>query len=240
MPRMDLAVRRQCRRWESRQFKQLPDKGAQVIHLPLRRRRLVKITDQTNPNARPIQLLARQMAALNLLSPSLPNKNFSIIHPSPVSDQKVVRQAVLHVPLFTMKLIDPLGGSLPCSAMMNHNVFPRALHTNGIELLAHFSVERRRSCCPRRNLFSNASSLACGIFSRENPGATVRKKHQQRHRYKDTPQLHSRSRTHSRDCDISKNQTAGDRTSRRKLCPQKRACGSFEDEKQAVIGGERR
>jgi hypothetical protein len=82
------------------------DESLKAFHLEIRRRLGLEVPHKANPDARHIQLFAREMSALNLFFPAVANVNLSVPHSPPIPYQEVIGHAIFHMPLFAMKSID--------------------------------------------------------------------------------------------------------------------------------------
>src|SRR5688572_29815886 len=167
--RMDGAMRGERRTREAGLLNEFAQKRFQAFHLPRGGPFLLEVADQANPDAGHVELLARQMSALDLFFPPVADGNLAVAHAASVPDEKMIRHAIFHVALLAMETIDPArcGGSR--GGVMNHNVLPGAAYRNGAELFVGFGSERRSRPCDRRlglGGFSCRVHRACG----KNPG----------------------------------------------------------------------
>ena len=89
---------------------------------------ILKISDQADADTFFVQRFTGQVPAFNLSLPTVSDFDFSIRHPSPVADDKMVGQSVLHAPFFLVINIHRLRASVARGAMVNHNITPFALH----------------------------------------------------------------------------------------------------------------
>jgi hypothetical protein len=106
--------------------------GPQVIHQFLKSQhlfqrgpRLFEVPNETDANPDLVDLLAMNVAALDLPEPARANFNFSIAGINSVADHKVIRQAVLH-PTLPMRTTVDGGIALSNGAVMRHNPLPPA------------------------------------------------------------------------------------------------------------------
>jgi len=98
----------------------------------------VEIADQTNAERDVVQIIAVNMAAINLPAPAISHFDLAIAGRSAVADHEMIGEPVLHPPKMSMVIIERSGVSLTRSAVVNHNVLPAtAVNWRAIDQRAH-------------------------------------------------------------------------------------------------------
>lgn len=88
---------------------------------------MVEITDQADSESYVIQVVAMNMASINLSPPARAHLDLPVARGGPVSNDKLVGQAVRHLAHVGVIIFEGLGIALPGSAVVNHNVTPAGL-----------------------------------------------------------------------------------------------------------------
>ena len=96
--------------------------------MPARRLIPVEIADQTNAKGDVIQVIAVDMAAINLASPTIANFYFTISCRSPISDDEMVSKTVLHAADVAVVIIKNPCAPLSSPAVVHDNELPPAPH----------------------------------------------------------------------------------------------------------------
>jgi len=97
----------------------------------------IEIADQANTNSDIIQIIAVDVTAGHLLDPSVANFDLTIPGRRTVADDKMVGQPVWHFAHVAMIVVKDPSVSLPCSAIVNDDIFPPvAGHSRIVDCLA--------------------------------------------------------------------------------------------------------
>jgi len=98
----------------------------------------IEIANETNSESDVVQIVAVDVAAVDLASPTVSDFNLSISGRSPVADHEMVSESVLHPSKMAVVIIKGGGVSLTSSAVMNHDVLPAAPgHWSAVDLSAN-------------------------------------------------------------------------------------------------------
>ena len=84
----------------------------------------VKIADQTNAQRNVVQIVAVNVAAINLPSPTIPYLHLAVAGRRAVADHEMVSEPILHSPEMSMVIIKRSRVALTRSAVMHHDVLP--------------------------------------------------------------------------------------------------------------------
>jgi len=107
--------------------------------IELRSRRLIaiKIADQTNSQRDVVEIVAVHMAAIDLPPPAIAHLDLPVAGGSPVADDELVGETVLHPPDMAMVVIKDTGVALARAAVVDHDELPAAaLHRRVIDFRA--------------------------------------------------------------------------------------------------------
>jgi len=111
----------------------------------LRPRRLVaiEIAHQTDAERNVVQVIAVDMAAVDLTAPAVSNFDLAIAGRCPVADHKVISEPILHSPDMSMIIIECPRVALAGATVMNDNKLPTApLHWCSADLHRRLSPFR--------------------------------------------------------------------------------------------------
>ena len=86
----------------------------------------IEISHQTNSQSNVVQIIAVNVAAIDLPSPTVPHFNLTVPGGCAVADYEMVSQPVLHSSKMTMVIIESGSVSLTSAAVMDHDVLPTA------------------------------------------------------------------------------------------------------------------
>src|SRR5690348_4498082 len=96
--------------------------------LQLRARGLItiKIAHQANTERDVVQIIAVDVASVDLASPSVAHFDLAITRRCSVADNEMVREAILHAPHVPVIVVEYAGVSLPGTAIMHYDELPSA------------------------------------------------------------------------------------------------------------------
>ena len=98
----------------------------------------IEIAHQTNPKRDVVQVVAVDVSALNLPAPAIAHFDFSVASGSPISDDEVISQPVLHSANVTMVVIEDARASLPRAAIVDDDELPSPpQHRRAINLISN-------------------------------------------------------------------------------------------------------
>ena len=123
---VDLLMRLHVARRKLAAFQQSFRQYFEALHLPGRGFVFVEIPDQADANGDLVLRFAVEMATGELFAPAIAHSNFTIAHAVAIADEKVIRQAVLHVPLLPVVAVNRFQITPVRAAVMNHDVSPPA------------------------------------------------------------------------------------------------------------------
>jgi len=119
----------------------LPEISNQFLAaIKLRPRRLVavEIAHQTNAERDVVQIIAVDMAAIDLPAPAIADFDLAVAGRCSVADDKMISESVLHPPKMSMVIIERGGVSLPRAAVVDDDVLPAAARDRGaIDLITN-------------------------------------------------------------------------------------------------------
>ena len=84
----------------------------------------IKIADQTNPERDVVQVIAVNMAAVDLPAPTIADFDLPVPGRSSIADDKVVSEPVLHPAKMSMVVIERSGIALTRAAIVHNDVLP--------------------------------------------------------------------------------------------------------------------
>ena len=84
----------------------------------------IEITDQTNAERDVVEVIAVDVAAVDLPAPAVADFNLAVAGGSAVADYEMISEPVFHSPDTPVVIIEHLGVSLPASAIVHDNEFP--------------------------------------------------------------------------------------------------------------------
>jgi hypothetical protein len=124
-----------------------PDTFAQVIGQFLQRFVLrpgwpgtVEIPDQADTERNVVQIIAMDVAAIDLTGPAASNFNLAVSGGASVTDHKMICQAIPHLSSISMVIIKNLRIPLSSSAVVHHDVTPAAfLHRSTVNCVKNRS-----------------------------------------------------------------------------------------------------
>ena len=94
----------------------------------------IEIANQTYSQGDVVQIIAVDVAAIDLPPPAVAHLDLPIASRSSVANDKLVREAVLHPPDVAMVVIKNASIALPSPAVVDHNELPAAtLHRRAID-----------------------------------------------------------------------------------------------------------
>ena len=105
---------------------QVADEFVERGELGLCGRLAIQVTDKANSDCDIIEVVARHVAAVNLPCPARTDFYLAVAGRTPVADDKVIGEAVLHPADPAMIPIENAGISLPGAAVMNNDILPPA------------------------------------------------------------------------------------------------------------------
>ena len=98
----------------------------------------VEIADQTNADRDVVQIIAVDMAAINLSSPAISNFDLAVPSRGAVADNEMVGQTVYHSPNMAMVVIENTRVALARTAVVHDDELPSPLqHACMIDLVAN-------------------------------------------------------------------------------------------------------
>ena len=105
---------------------EITDKFVECFELLLRRFITVEITDQTDAERNVIQVIAVDVAAVDLFDPSGAEFDLAVAGRTAIADDEMVGHPVWHFPRVPMIVIEDFGVALTGAAVVDDNVFPAA------------------------------------------------------------------------------------------------------------------
>lgn len=136
---------------------QIADQFFATVELRARRLVTIKITDQANPEGDVVQIIAVNVASVNLTAPAIAHFDLAVAGRSAIANHKMVSESVLHPAKMSMVIIERGSVALTRPAVMNDNVLPAAArHRSAIDLTA----DRRRQITITRAAARAASPTA--------------------------------------------------------------------------------
>lgn len=109
-------------------FPQVVDQFFARLQLAPGRLIAVKISDQTNTQSDVVQIIAVNVAAVNLPAPAVANLDLPVSGRCAVAYDEMICQAVLHPSHVPMVIIENASTTLTRSAVMHDNKLPAAPH----------------------------------------------------------------------------------------------------------------
>src|SRR6202011_4044484 len=97
-----------------------------TIKLGARRLVAIKIADQTNSERDVVEIIAVNVAAVDLTPPTIAQFDLAVPGGSSVTDHEMVGESVLHSTKMSMVVIEGGGVSLPSAAIVNDDELPAA------------------------------------------------------------------------------------------------------------------
>ena len=96
----------------------------------------IEIAHQTDAERDIVQVIAVDVAAVDLAAPAVSHFNLSIAGRSPIANHEVISQPILHPPDVSMVIIERSRVALPRSAIMDDDKLPTTpLHGGAADLL---------------------------------------------------------------------------------------------------------
>ena len=136
---------------------QVTDQFFATVELRARWLIAIEIADQANPEGNVVQIIAVNVASVNLTAPAIPHFDLAVAGRGAVADHKMISESVLHPAKMSMVIIEGGSVALTSPAVMNDNVLPAtARHRSAIDLTA----DRRRQITITRAAAGAASSTA--------------------------------------------------------------------------------
>ncbi len=86
----------------------------------------VEITNQTNAERDVVQIIAVDVAAINLPAPAIANFDLAVAGRSAVADHEMVSEPVLHSAKMPVVVIERGSVALTCSAVVHDDILPAA------------------------------------------------------------------------------------------------------------------
>jgi len=84
----------------------------------------IEIADQTNAERNIVQIIAVNVAAIDLAPPAIAYFDLTVTGRSSVADHEMVCQPVLHPANMSVIIIKDARVPLPCTAVVHHNELP--------------------------------------------------------------------------------------------------------------------
>lgn len=107
------------------------DKLFQRHNLSFGRCVAVEVANETDAKGDVVEVVAGYVAAVNLPGPAAADFNLAVARPMAIADDKMVGQAVLHMPYAKMVDVKDSGITLASAAVVDDHVFPAALTHGG-------------------------------------------------------------------------------------------------------------
>ena len=102
----------------------------------------IEVAHQTDADGDVVEIIAGNMAAIDLSPPAVADFNLSVARGTAVANDEMVGQTVLHFSHVLVVVIERLGIALPRAAVVNDDVFPTAARDFGaVNLLPDHSCE---------------------------------------------------------------------------------------------------
>ena len=105
-------------------FAQITDEFLARIELRLGRLIAVEIAHQTDSKGDIVQIIAVDVAAVNLSSPSIAHFDFAVATRRPIPNYEMIGQSVHHPPDMPVIIIEHSRVALAGPAIVNHDEFP--------------------------------------------------------------------------------------------------------------------
>ena len=110
--------------------------------MQLGRRRLapIEIADQADPERDVVQVIAMNMAAIDLAPPAIAHLDLAVSGRCPIPNDKVIGQSILHMPDVTMIIVEHLRIPLTCAAVVHDDKLPlriAMIRRRAIDLCPH-------------------------------------------------------------------------------------------------------
>jgi hypothetical protein len=86
----------------------------------------IEIADQADPKGNVVQIIAVDMAAVDLPPPAVADFDLAVAGRSSIADHKMIGEPVLHPPKMPVVIIESGGVALTRSAVVHHDVLPAA------------------------------------------------------------------------------------------------------------------
>jgi hypothetical protein len=107
-------------------FSQIADQFFACLQLRARGLITIKIAHQANAERNVVQIIAVDMASIDLASPSVAHFDLAITCRCSVADNEMVREAILHAPHVPVIVVEYAGVSLPRAAIVHYDELPPA------------------------------------------------------------------------------------------------------------------
>ena len=105
---------------------QIPDQFFAGLELSACRLIPVEVADQANAKGNVVQVIAVDMAAVDLAAPAVAHFDLAVAGRSPIANDKVISKPVLHPPDMSMVIIEDSRVTLARAAIMDNNKLPTA------------------------------------------------------------------------------------------------------------------
>src|ERR1700736_5434016 len=102
-----------------------------AIELRTRRLIAIKIAHQANAERDVFQIIAVDVAAIDLAPPTVADFDLAVAGRSPVSDYEMIREPVLHMANVAMVIIESSGIPLPRAAIVHDDKLPARIASIG-------------------------------------------------------------------------------------------------------------
>ena len=107
---------------------QIPDQFFASLELPARRLIPVEVADQANAKGDVIQVIAVDMAAIDLAAPAIADFDFAVSSGGSIPDDEMISKSVLHAADVAVVIIKNPRAPLPSPAVVHDNESPAAPH----------------------------------------------------------------------------------------------------------------
>ena len=102
----------------------------------------IEIAYQTDAERDVVQVIAVDMAAVDLAAPAVADFNLAVAGRCPIANHEVISKPVLHSPDMPMIIIEHTRVALPRAAVMHNNELPAlSLHRSAANLFDHRTRE---------------------------------------------------------------------------------------------------
>lgn len=109
----------------------ITDQLLTTLELCARRLIAIEIADQTYPESDVVEIIAVNMAAVDLSPPAITNFDLAVSGRSAIADHEMIGESVLHPPKMPMVIIERGGVALTRSTVVHDDVLPAAACDRG-------------------------------------------------------------------------------------------------------------
>ena len=121
-------------------FPQIIDQLFARLQLTPRRLTAIEIANQTNAERDVVQIVAVDMPAVDLAPPAIAHFDLAVARRSPITDDEMIGEPVLHPANMPVIIIENTGAALSCATVVYDNELPATPHNRRpVDFISHRS-----------------------------------------------------------------------------------------------------